>query len=161
MTPFAPVCVTSLKTWSRRKAAFRVIRNPSVDLACPDQEETIRIRQPQSLRQLAGEDIELLAQDQVLSLEPGARVESTAQCVRQPSQPLNHRAAKYSIPPGLSLGSIFGNDRCLHYLISILNSRIGPLFLPTIGMAACWCRRKGLFASLSLARSATRAGRER
>ena len=54
----------------------------------PDQHKTIRIRQPQSLRQLADEDIELLAQDEIHGFEPGARFEPKAQRVR--ASCLNH-----------------------------------------------------------------------
>ncbi len=51
------------------------------------------------------EDIKLLTEHQILGVEPGARFEPQAQRIRQLFQPLKHRAAKYPILGGLSLGS--------------------------------------------------------
>jgi hypothetical protein len=73
----------------------------------PDQQQAVRIGQPQSLGQLADENVELLTEHQILGFEPGTRFQPQAQRIRQLFQPLNHCAAKYPILHDLSLGSNF------------------------------------------------------
>ncbi len=48
----------------------------------PDQQQAVRIRQPRSLGHLAHEDIELLAEYQILGSEPSARFHPRAQRIR-------------------------------------------------------------------------------
>jgi hypothetical protein len=73
----------------------------------PDLQQAVRIRQPQSLGQLAHEDVELLTEHQILGFQPGAGFEPQAQRIRQLFQPLNHLAAEYLVLRYLSLGSNF------------------------------------------------------
>jgi len=69
--------------------------------------QQVRICDLQSLGQLANQDVDSLTKHEIHGFEPGARFEPQAQRIRQLFQPLKHRAAKYPILGGLSLGSNF------------------------------------------------------
>lgn len=69
----------------------------------PNQSQAIRIREPQSLRQLADEDAELLTKHQILGFEPGARFEphrahTRAVSATQPSRAKMPDPARSVIP---------------------------------------------------------------
>jgi len=63
----------------------------------PNQPESVEVRQAHSLRQPAEQDVDLLAEDQILGFEPRPRSEKCAQRVRPQLQPLGHAPPTYLI----------------------------------------------------------------
>jgi hypothetical protein len=69
----------------------------------PDQQQPVRVRQLQSLGQLADEDVDLLTHHEIVRFQPSAKLAPQTQRILQRGP--HHCVAKYPIPRELSLGS--------------------------------------------------------
>jgi len=76
-----------------------------------DKQQPICVRQPRSLRGFAPKDIELVSEDQVLGLEPRARLEPRPSRVQYQRQELDHRPGQYPISFGGSYRIDFRRHR--------------------------------------------------